>query len=1307
MSMPVNLRNAPLHFVEGAYSKIQQQRIPRPSENMLNPFSFPKTRTALWDPSLCGEVTSLHLSYYRNPRLLVVEKALRLAHRHARQSDGSFFCFLLGSMMVDDDEEGITLTLDRFDPGRQLQGSPGKVPTALLPGDFVVPCTISTQGPALPDTVVHSAEDFNIAFKMLQHWCSSREPLDPSKLLTMRAHLVCAENMDSLCFRLHWAAVTVANTLDATPIRPVPIIPTALARNLTSPMGLTQVQSTCKFGFLTMDQTRKLLLLLESDPKAYTLPLVGIWLSGVTNVQSPQVWVCCLRYLFSSSLHDRVMSEGGGFLVVLYTSTHRYPEFYQCHQYNGQKELNFQLLKSTEFVNLYKDVEPSEGRPLQFELSAESQNKEREFFKEVASQVSFPSSSTSSPKMKLSTSDHDSGVEDEDLSPRPSPSPHPVSQQLHRIHPSVPELSLVLDGNFTDAKKVMPEASTAKTPNSDLHHLVKGGALPPLQSVHPAAKLSSQGSNTSPAPVSRLVTPMILPSKGCKGRLSPAQNPSVAWKDSPPTRKSSKSSASSLSSASSSSSASTPKSGPSPNTSVHQPKARSPVSTMKGPSPVGRVGQPGPQRPPSPSCTLSYRGGTHSTNFPSQTPLRSASFPFSGPNTASTCSCHHPHGHITCCHSNAWQGMSSAAPGSPGTCCPSDVSPRDCGISSFPQGNGCQSCGHCGLICVTSSPTDHLSHGKCSPVRDASVPVLPSTQTASPCKGQCCLRQQSCVALLPSYPAEDSAVGLLPADAYKILLEQDRQLKLLQAQIQRLLEAQNSPSGSSTVPCRRTPPEQAETQLQFLATETQTAPGVQMRKSVSIAVSTGASLFWSPTAEQQEEQQSEWQAPDKAALSVSGERGSEAFPPNAVNNPSFSETAVQEEALESKIQGSPCGVGPLALFQNSVLTECASVSFQSQPAEGASKLLQESPPEDNCQLQDEQKFYKDLLGQVNSRLQTSICEEEEEQDKWGNLQQTPGISPERHPPQCSPLPQKNSKKNTSGTRQASDQDHILSATLRQLQQFGVTVDLDSVRGKVTKTNVERASTLACINAGAVIPRLSYMSFGNVGASDFGSSGADLSLEANAIALKYLSDSQLSQLSERRKATSRDPVTTSALLPPGPMERSMLGLSVMSPSNMSFATRKYMKRYGLIEADDSSEEEEDGKSVLLETQPMTGQLGFRSENLESRTDTQHQISTSGSYCGWGGKGGPALKDITNDASSPKPPNHDSQSQLLRDLRPKMNLLVTQCSRNSEENGVQLFPEKLQPTSTELIGHNTQESVGNFLDMNRLRQLPKLF
>ncbi|NXM33590.1 STIL protein, partial [Oxyruncus cristatus] len=81
----------------------------------------------------------------------------------------------------------------------------------------------------------------------------------------------------------------------------------------------------------------------------------------------------------------------------------------------------------------FQNVEPSEKTPIQFELSAENQNAETEFFSRVCKKLPIRSPLQGSSPSKLSASDHDSGVEDEDLSPRPIPSPHPVSQQIQRL----------------------------------------------------------------------------------------------------------------------------------------------------------------------------------------------------------------------------------------------------------------------------------------------------------------------------------------------------------------------------------------------------------------------------------------------------------------------------------------------------------------------------------------------------------------------------------------------------------------------------------------------------------------------------------------------------------------------------------------------------------------------------------------------------------------------------------------------------------------------------------------------------------
>ncbi|KAL8178720.1 UNVERIFIED_CONTAM: hypothetical protein K2H54_055804 [Gekko kuhli] len=436
------------------------------------PFSFPPSKCALWNPAPIGESTVAHLSCHRNPKLLVTEKTLRLAHRHAKQSQRKpFTCFLVGTLATDEDCKGVSITIDRFDPGREVTGGLEKIPTAPLPGDFLIPCTVNTWGSSSSDIIVNNSEDFSLAFKILQQNLNGRDSLDLSKLLTLRVYVSSAENMDNLNFDFHWAAVTLANTLKYTPVNSVPIIPTALARNLNSHMSIAQIQGTCKCGYLTMDQSRKLLLVLESDPKAYTLPLIGIWLSGITHIYSPQVWAYSLRYLYSSSIQERVLSESGSFLIVLYSVIYKDPEFYECLPC-GLTELGFQLLTSKETLHLFKNADPSDKHPVQFDLSSENKNAEVEFFSKISKDVSVTCPSQGSSPNKLSVSDHDSGVED-DASPRPFPRPHPTCQQVTEIQPSVPELSVVFDGNFTEAVPTSKHVSTVDKTNLHVYQPAK------------------------------------------------------------------------------------------------------------------------------------------------------------------------------------------------------------------------------------------------------------------------------------------------------------------------------------------------------------------------------------------------------------------------------------------------------------------------------------------------------------------------------------------------------------------------------------------------------------------------------------------------------------------------------------------------------------------------------------------------------------------------------------------------------------------------------------------------------------------
>jgi len=113
-------------------------------------------------------------------------------------------------------------------------------------------------------------------------------------------------------------------------------------------------------------------------------------------------------------------------------------------------------------------------------------------------------------------------------------------------------------------------------------------------------------------------------------------------------------------------------------------------------------------------------------------------------------------------------------------------------------------------------------------------------------------------------------------------------------------------------------------------------------------------------------------------------------------------------------------------------------------------------------------------------------------------------------------------------------------------------------------------------SGAVLPGLGAPSLSELGCLS-GRHASDLSMEANAIALKYLSAAELAELAQC--SVQRGDVQTVPQLPILHPTSSSLGL--FSTNNMSFATRRYMRKYGLLDVNDETfeDDEEDEDDIV--------------------------------------------------------------------------------------------------------------------------------
>nr|XP_048309363.1 SCL-interrupting locus protein isoform X3 [Myodes glareolus] len=1219
----------------------------------------------------------------RKPKLVVTEKAIRLAYRHAKQNKNNVPCFLLGSFTVDEDEEGVTLTVDRFDPGRAVPECLERAPTASLPGDFLVPCKVHTQGLCSRDMIVHNADDFSSTLKALQCHVCSKDCLDCGKLLSLRAQITPRESLDGVDFDLHWAAITLANSFKCVPVKPIPIIPTALARNLSSNLSIAQIQGTYKHGYITMDETRKLLLLLESDPKVYSLPLVGIWLSGIIHIYSPQVWACCLRYMFSSSIQERVFSESGNFIIVLYSLTHKEPEFYECLPCDSRKPgLQFQLLTNKETLHLFNNVEPSDKNPIHFELSAASQDAEEEFFGKISKNLSVKRSPQKISPGKIPTNKHDADFED-DFSPRPIPSPHPVSEKISKIQPSVPELSLVLDSSFTGSSSQSNPLEVMTVENPLL--------MRPLQAELCDDKHSSEADAGEPSlkgqPTQLNQDAALRQSRGKQSPTCKKERPHLRNTNVKPFLNA-----------------------PSPEVSEKLPAV--PAGNMQKKDYPVRPSTVNSRQP-----SLASQAHPHNFVFSPHNSARLMELQVPTPSLPSyystnICNCCPHHGHIQYSTINSWQGNTVG-------------SIQDLRNEALPKhalfpSSGCPSLCH-NAIYSSSSPVAMKPQGGTgaySPHNNGEPSPVAGPSHMDSCVPQTCAMCMH----TPSTVPDNGMMGLSP-DAYRFVTEQDRQLRLLQAQIQRLLEAQ-SPNSCSPKTTTVEDTVKAARQVELVSMEAQSSPGLHMRKSVSIAVSTGASLFWNAEGDDQEPDSQLKQDDTKISsedMNFSVDINNEvASPPGsasslkAVDIPSFEESTVAVEEFNHLLPESNNTSEQRkepdvpVFFPNALLAESVSMCLQTEPTEGASNSAEspEGPKVEPDFPADNQKIYQDLLGKVNHLLNKSSQEIDQPPTKAVVINHECTKTQNTH--------HVRKKKHNSGL---VDKDCVLSATIKQLRSLGVTID-SPTKVKKNAQKVDHASVLACISPEAVISGLNYMSFANVGMSGLSPTGVDLSMEANAIALKYLNENQLSQLSlARSNQNNCDP--SFGLLHIN-SDKSKVGLSLVSPSNMSFATKKYMKRYGLLESNDNSEDEEPSGHTdseldhVLNRNPACRPVQFDHQKAPSQNACEiAQCSDCGSEDMHPAM--PVLRNITNEAVQPRATEQLSEDSAfsLRNLTPDPAVSLrtgkaefTRHPEKENESDVAVFSETLQPPET-LKHLNSMNSVGTFLDVKRLRQLPKLF
>jgi SCL-interrupting locus protein N-terminus len=140
--------------------------------------------------------------------------------------------------------------------------------------------------------------------------------------------------------------------LSLTPINPLRLSSSPLVQTLLDNPAPFTSQPALASGFVTLNEVRQIVPLLESDPFAYQCPLIGIWFidqdttkpsaspssKARSSLFSLDFWASCLRFLYSQRIKDRVTVAPFTFMVVRFAPPGRasHHPAYECFECNAK-----------------------------------------------------------------------------------------------------------------------------------------------------------------------------------------------------------------------------------------------------------------------------------------------------------------------------------------------------------------------------------------------------------------------------------------------------------------------------------------------------------------------------------------------------------------------------------------------------------------------------------------------------------------------------------------------------------------------------------------------------------------------------------------------------------------------------------------------------------------------------------------------------------------------------------------------------------------------------------------------------------